>query len=59
MAKHKNMIYRYWCNLLTPIQVHVSYVLGNIRDYRGMGIHGNFLIDPSDVADSLPALGET
>ena len=59
MAKHKNMIYRYWCNLLTPIQVQVSYVLGNIRDYRGMGIHGNFLIDPSDVADSLPALGET
>jgi hypothetical protein len=53
------MIYRYWCNLLTPIQIQVSYVLGNIRDYRGMGIHGNFLIDPADVADSLPALGET
>jgi hypothetical protein len=59
MAKHKKMIYRYWCNLLTPIQVHVSYVLGNIKDYRGMGIHGNFLINPSDVVDSLPALGET
>lgn len=59
MAKHKNMIYRYWCNLLTPIQVQVSYVLGTIRDYRGMGIHGNFRIDPSDVADSLLALGET
>jgi len=59
MAKHKNMIYRYWSNLLTPIQVQVSYVLGNIKDYRGMGIHGNFLIDPSDLADSLPALGET
>jgi len=59
MAKHKNMIYKYWCNLLTPIQIQVSYVLGNIRDYRGMGIHGNFLIDPSDLVDSLPALGET
>ena len=59
MAKHKNMIYRYWCNLLAPIQVQVTYVLGNIRDYRGLGIHGNFLIDPSDVIDSLPALGET
>lgn len=59
MAKHKKMIYRYWSNLLTPIQVQVSYVLGNIKDYRGMGIHGNFLIDTSDVVDSLPALGET
>jgi len=59
MAKHKNMIYRYWGNLLTPIQIQVSYVLGNIKDYRGMGIHGNFLINPTDVADSLPAQGET
>jgi capsular polysaccharide biosynthesis protein len=59
MAKHKNMIYRYWSNLLTPIQVQVSYVLGTIKDYRGMGIHGNFLINPSDVVDSLPVLGET
>jgi capsular polysaccharide biosynthesis protein len=58
MGKHKDMIYRYWSNLLAPIQVHVSYVLGNIKDYRGMGIHGNFLVDLSNVADSLPTLGE-
>lgn len=59
MAKHRKMIYRYWCNLLAPIQVQVTYVLGDIRDYRGMGIHGNFRVDTSDVLDSLPALGET
>lgn len=56
MAKHENMIYRYWCNMLTPIQIKVSYVLGNIVENRDLGIHANFLVNTSDVVDLLEAL---
>lgn len=53
MGKHEDMIYRYWCNMLTPIQIKVSYVLGNITQNRDLGIHGDFLININDVIDLL------
>lgn len=49
MAKHEDMIYRYWCNMLTPIGIEVSYVLGNIVENTGLGIHGDFAIEIDDV----------
>lgn len=51
MAKHERMIYRYWANMLAPLQIKVSYVLGNIVKGRGRGIHGDFFVDPADLID--------
>lgn len=53
MSKHENMIYRYWSNMLTPIQIKVSYVLGNIVENRDLGIHGNFAVDADNLSDLL------
>jgi capsular polysaccharide biosynthesis protein len=55
MAKHEDMIYRYWCNMLTPIKIKVSYVLGNIVKNRDLGIHGDFVVNVRDVIASLEA----
>ena len=56
MAKHEEMIYRYWCDMLTPLQIGVSYVLGNLVEASKLGIHGNFTAARADVADLLEAL---
>jgi capsular polysaccharide biosynthesis protein len=48
MAKHKNMTYRYWSNMLTPIGIDVSYILGNIVDNSSHGMHGDFEVDVTD-----------
>ncbi|HRF72548.1 MAG TPA: glycosyltransferase family 61 protein [Accumulibacter sp.] len=56
MAKHEEMIYRYWCDMLTPLQIGVSYVLGNLVEVSKLGIHGNFTAARADVADLLEAL---
>ncbi|WP_172597675.1 glycosyltransferase family 61 protein [Sulfuriflexus mobilis] len=53
MGKHENMIYRYWYNMLAPIQIKVSYVLGNIIENRDLGIHGDFAIDVACLSDLL------
>ena len=58
MAKHKNMIYRYWSNMLAPMQVKVSHVLGDIVQNRGLGIHGDFAIDAGCVNDLLDSFEE-
>ena len=51
MAKHENMIYRYWFNMLAPLQINVFYVLGNIVKNRSNGMHGDFFVNPSDLVD--------
>lgn len=56
MAKHGNMIYRYWCNMLTPIGVNVSYVLGNTVGGGNVGIHGDFMVGIADVVHLLEAV---
>jgi hypothetical protein len=56
MAKHKNMIYRYWYDMLTPIGIDVRYALGNIVSNNALGIHGDFAVDVNDVIDLLGAL---
>ncbi len=45
MAKHENMIYRYWSNMLAPFQVDVVYLLGNIAGNNKLGIHADFYVD--------------
>ena len=58
MGKHKDMIYRYWLNILAPLQLEISYVLGAIVKNRDLGIHGNFFIDPKDVLNLLQEMEE-
>ena len=53
MGKHKDMIYRYWSNLLSPIGIRVSYALGSIIENYDRGIHGNFAIDADCIKDLL------
>lgn len=53
MGKHEKMIYRYWLNMLAPLQVEVSYILGDVVKNRDLGIHGDFYISQSDVLDLL------
>lgn len=56
MAKHKQMIYRYWHNLLTPIGINVGSVLGSIVENHDLGIHGDFAVDIVDVKNLLEAM---
>ena len=53
MSKHKDMIYRYWSNLLSPFGIRVSYVLGSIIENHDRGIHGDFAIDAHCIKDLL------
>lgn len=49
MGKHKNMIYKYWLNMLAPLGISVNYILGNIVGNRHLGIHSDFEVAPTDV----------
>lgn len=51
MAKHENMIYGYWLNMLAPLQIEVAYLLGSIDANHDLGIHGDFFINSIDVID--------
>lgn len=53
MSKHEDMIYRYWCNLLGPLGIKVSYVLGDIVENHDLGIHGDFAIQPDCISELL------
>ena len=53
MGKHQDMIYRYWNNLLSPLGIKVSYVLGNIVRNKELGIHGDYVIDEDSIEDLL------
>lgn len=53
MARHEDMIYRYWGNMLNPIQISVGYVLCDIVKNRDLGIHGDFIADTGDVEKLL------
>lgn len=53
MSKHKDMIYRYWSNLLSPFEIRVSYALGSIVENQDLGIHGDFAIDADCMNDLL------
>jgi len=57
MAKHERMIYNYWANMLAPRQLKVFYVLGKMIQYNGLGIHGDFIVNPSDLIGLLDTLG--
>lgn len=53
MSQHKNMIYRYWSNMLFPLGIKVSYALGDIIENYDLGIHGDFKVDTKTVLELL------
>lgn len=53
MSKHKNMIYRYWFNMLAPQGIDVSYIIGTPEDRHRSDIHSDFTVDFSDVSKIL------
>jgi capsular polysaccharide biosynthesis protein len=53
MAKHEEMIYRYWYDILNPLKINLKYVLGEIVENRHLGIHGDFIVNPDDFIDAL------
>ncbi len=56
MAKHKNMIYRYWCNILCPIKIAVTYILCDMVSNENLDspdIHGNYIVNIKEVLNAL------
>jgi capsular polysaccharide biosynthesis protein len=53
MGKHEDMIYKYWFNMLAPLQIQVSYILGDIDKNLDLGIHGDFFVNPDNVFNLL------
>lgn len=56
MSKHKDMIYGYWNNLLSPFGINVNYILGDIVENHGLGIHGDFTVDIDCMRELLENL---
>jgi capsular polysaccharide biosynthesis protein len=55
MSKHPETCYKYWLNMLAPLQLEVSYVLGEQVRNRDRGIHADFAIKCEDVLGRLAA----
>ncbi len=58
MSKHKDMIYRYWSNMLSPLGISVGYALGEIIEKDDLGIHGDFKVETQSIVDLLESLGK-
>ena len=53
IARCKDLAYKYWVNMLDPIGIKFSYVLGDIVDNLEYGVHGDFEIDTSHLMEFL------
>ena len=49
IAKHQQMSYRYWINMLNPLGLSVNYILGAFPSKMQPTIHGDFFIDIEHV----------
>jgi capsular polysaccharide biosynthesis protein len=56
ISKSKDLAYKYWVNMLSPIGVQLSYVLGDIVDNHQYGVHGDFAINTSYLMEFLDYL---
>lgn len=55
MAKHENMIYRYWLNMLASLGIEVSYILGTATDKSKVSIHSNCYIEMQHIFEIMHA----
>ena len=53
MSMHKHMIYKYWSAMLSPLNIHVSYLLGTIVANQSRGIHGDYRVDETILTHFL------
>lgn len=53
IAKHEHMPYWYWQNIARSVGCDVRYVLGEMVRFSGLGIHGNFRVNPKDMLDAI------
>lgn len=49
IAKHQNMAYWYWINILSSIGIAADHVLGDIKGDPSKGVHGDFYIDINNL----------
>jgi len=56
ISKYKGMAYKYWVNMLDPLGIKLSYVLGDIVENRDYGVHGDFEINTSYLVEFLDNL---
>lgn len=53
ISKCKDLAYKYWVNMLDPVGVKFSYVLGDIVDNQEYGVHGDFEINASYLMEFI------
>jgi capsular polysaccharide biosynthesis protein len=58
-SKHKSMSYGYWVAILDPLDIHVSYILGDIVKNHESGVHGDFEVDASLITEFLSSTEKT
>lgn len=51
MAMHHDMIYRYWLNMFSPLDLNITYILGNIVSKKHLGIHADFELPSESTLD--------
>ena len=49
MANHKDMIYGYWPNIFSTINLRPKLILGTIQSRRFAGLHADYFIDTSGL----------
>jgi capsular polysaccharide biosynthesis protein len=53
IAKHNDMVYGYWLNMLSPMQLKVIYIIGVIDGHHERGVHADFSVNISDLVSLL------
>lgn len=55
LAKNEGLAYEYWVNMLTPMGINVTYILGKGSESN---LHSDFAIDQAHLMEFLDALNE-
>lgn len=53
MPKHKDMIYKYWLNMLSPLEIDITYILGEPSSNQHLGIHADYVVSDKCISDFL------
>ena len=57
MSDHREMIYNYWSNMLSPLGLNVNYIIGNSINSDLFSIHSDFNIQISGLKEHIETLG--
>lgn len=59
MPNHKEMIFNYWSNMLSPLGVEVNIIIGESIDRGKFQFHADFKIDIAELEEHLKYLGDS